>query len=116
MTGKLHNAACRAEHARSRRSRRWPRIVIYRRAALDISQTEFARRMGTSLSVVTPIVGGQHPASAGTLMPVAEALDGRAVLGLAHECKRDPCATCHTPMTLAFTQNSQFAGTSNGAR
>lgn len=59
------------------------RIVIMRRAKLGLSQSELARRMNTPRSVVSRIESGQHPTNTATLKRLAEALDGRAVMGFA---------------------------------
>ena len=53
-----------------------------RRAALGISQTELARRMGMRPAVVSRIERGQHATNPGTLKRLAEGLGGRAVIGL----------------------------------
>ncbi|MGH2844987.1 MAG: helix-turn-helix domain-containing protein [Thermoleophilaceae bacterium] len=58
------------------------RIVIMRRAELGLTQEELARRMGGTVSTVSRIEGGQHPTSITTLKRVAEALGGRALIGL----------------------------------
>jgi ribosome-binding protein aMBF1 (putative translation factor) len=71
----------RAEHERLAPFEGLARIVIMRRAALDISQAELARRMGTTPSVVSRIESGQHGTNARTLQRLAGALEARAVLG-----------------------------------
>lgn len=82
MTGKVKETVYRAEHARLAPFEVLARIVILRRAALGSSQADLARRMGTTPSVVRRIEGGQHATNPGTLKRIAEALDGRAVLGI----------------------------------
>jgi len=72
----------RAEHERLAPFEALARIVIMRRAALGISQAELARRMGTTPSVVSRIESGQHATNSKTLKRLAEALGGRAVLGV----------------------------------
>jgi len=57
------------------------RLVIMRRAELGLSQQEVAERMGSTASVISRIESGQHRTSTETLRRLAEALDGRAVLG-----------------------------------
>jgi ribosome-binding protein aMBF1 (putative translation factor) len=71
----------RAEHERLAAFEQLARLVILRRAQLGLSQAELARRMGTSPSVVSRIETGQHPTNTATLKRLAEALDGRALLG-----------------------------------
>ena len=78
----LDDPAYRAEHERLAPFEALARIVIMRRAALGISQAELARRMGTTPSVVSRIESGQHATSSQTLKRLAEALEGRAVLGV----------------------------------
>jgi ribosome-binding protein aMBF1 (putative translation factor) len=72
----------RAEHERLAPFEALARIVITRRAVLAISQAELARRMGTTPSVVSRIESGQHATNSKTLKRLAEALEGRAVLGV----------------------------------
>lgn len=57
------------------------RVVIMRRAQLGLTQQELADRMGTTKSVISRIESGQHRTSTDTLRRLAEALDGRAVIG-----------------------------------
>jgi ribosome-binding protein aMBF1 (putative translation factor) len=57
------------------------RLVIMRRAQLGLSQADLARRMNSSQSVVSRIESGQHPTNTATLKKIAEALEGRAVVG-----------------------------------
>lgn len=71
----------RAEFERLAAFEELARMVILRRAALGLSQADVARRMGTSPSVVSRIESGQHPTNTATLKRVAEALEGRALLG-----------------------------------
>lgn len=78
----LDDPAYRAEHERLAPFEALARIVIMRRAALGISQAELARRMGTTPSVVSRIESGQHATDFKTLKCLAEALGGRAVLGI----------------------------------
>lgn len=57
------------------------RVVIMRRARLELTQQELAERMGTTKSVISRIESGQHRTSTDTLRRLAEALDGHAVIG-----------------------------------
>lgn len=57
------------------------RVVIMRRAQLELTQQELAERMGTTKSVISRIESGQHRTSTDTLRRLAEALDGHAVIG-----------------------------------
>ncbi len=57
------------------------RIVIMRRAALDLTQAELATRMGTTASAVSRIESGQHATNAQTLKKLADAFGVRAVFG-----------------------------------
>lgn len=57
------------------------RVVIMRRAQLELTQQELAERMGTTKSVISRIESGQHRATTDTLRRLAEALDGHAVIG-----------------------------------
>lgn len=57
------------------------RIVIMRRAELGLSQDELARRMGTTASAISRIESGQRATSVTTLKRLAEALEGRALIG-----------------------------------
>lgn len=72
----------RAEHERLAPFEALARIVIMSRATLGISQAELVRRMGTTRSVVSRIESGQHATNSKTLKRLAEALGGRAVLGV----------------------------------
>ncbi len=65
------------------------RLVIVRRAQLGLSQADLARRMDSSQSVVSRIESGQHPTNTATLKKVAEALEGRAVVGFQFGTKAD---------------------------
>lgn len=56
------------------------RVVIMRRAHLDLTQQELAERMGTTKSVISRIESGQHRSGTGTLRRLAEALGGHAVI------------------------------------
>jgi ribosome-binding protein aMBF1 (putative translation factor) len=71
----------RVEHERLAAFEKLARLVIMRRAQLGISQADLARRMETSASVVSRIESGHHPTNTATLKRVAEALQGRALLG-----------------------------------
>jgi ribosome-binding protein aMBF1 (putative translation factor) len=57
------------------------RMVLIRRAFLNLTQQELAERMGTTKSVISRIESGQHRSSTDTLRRLAEALDGHAVIG-----------------------------------
>ncbi len=57
------------------------RMVIMRRGHLGLSQQQLAQRMGSTASVISRIESGQHRTSTETLRRVAEALEGRALLG-----------------------------------
>jgi len=57
------------------------RIVIVRRAVLDLTQQELADRMGSTKSVISRIESGRHRINANTLRRLAEALGGHAVVG-----------------------------------
>lgn len=57
------------------------RIVIVRRAELDLTQQELADRMGSTKSVISRIESGQHRTNVDTLRRLAEALGGYAVVG-----------------------------------
>jgi len=61
------------------------RVVIMRRAQLGLTQQELADRMGTTKSVISRIESGRHRTSTDTLRRLAEALDGRAVIGFEFE-------------------------------
>jgi ribosome-binding protein aMBF1 (putative translation factor) len=61
------------------------RAVIMRRAHLGLTQQELAERMGTTKSVISRIESGQHRTSTDTLRRIAEALEGRAVIGFEFE-------------------------------
>lgn len=71
----------RTEYERLEPFERLARIVIFRRAALQLTQAELAARMGTTASVISRIESGQHPTSARTIKRLAEALEARAVIG-----------------------------------
>src|SRR5947209_4907703 len=77
----LKDPVFRAEWERLRPFEELARIVIFRRAALGLTQAELAARMGTTASVISRIESGQHATSARTIKRLAEALGGRAVLG-----------------------------------
>ena len=57
------------------------RVVLMRRARLDLTQQQLAERMGTTKSVISRIESGQHRSSTDTLRRLAEALGGHAVIG-----------------------------------
>jgi ribosome-binding protein aMBF1 (putative translation factor) len=57
------------------------RLVIMRRAKLGLSQSDLAKRMGTTPSVISRIESGQHRTGTETIRRLAQALDGRAVFG-----------------------------------
>lgn len=66
------------------------RIVIMRRAKLNLSQEEIAKRMGTTASVISRIESGQHATSAKTLKRLGEALGGQAIIGFDFGTKKRP--------------------------
>jgi ribosome-binding protein aMBF1 (putative translation factor) len=66
------------------------RVVIMRRARLGLSQQDLAKRMGTTSSVISRIESGQHRTSTETLRRLAEALEGRAVVGFEFGTTRRP--------------------------
>lgn len=55
--------------------------VILRRGALEMTQEELARLMGTTASSISRIESGQHRTRPDTLKRLAEALGGTAVMG-----------------------------------
>ena len=71
----------RAEYDRLAGFEELARIVIMRRAQLDLSQEQLAERMGTTASVISRIESGQHTTNAKTLKRLGEALGGHAVIG-----------------------------------
>jgi ribosome-binding protein aMBF1 (putative translation factor) len=71
----------RAEHERLAAFEQLARLVIMRRGQLGLSQADLARRMDRPASVVSRIESGQHATNTATLKRLAEALDGRALLG-----------------------------------
>lgn len=73
--------AYRDEQARLAPYEHLARIVIARRAALELSQKELAERMGTSHSAISRIEGGQHSTSVETLRRLAAALETHLVVG-----------------------------------
>lgn len=75
------NERYRAAHARLAPFEQLARIAIMRRAHLGLSQQQVAERMGTTTSVISRIESGQHRTSTETLRRLAEALEGRALLG-----------------------------------
>jgi ribosome-binding protein aMBF1 (putative translation factor) len=66
------------------------RVVIMRRARLELSQQDLAERMGTTASVISRIESGQHRTSTETLRRLAEALEGHAVVGFDFGTARKP--------------------------
>lgn len=66
------------------------RLVIMRRAELELSQQEVAERMGTTPSVIARIERGQRSTGVETLRRLAEALDGRAVFGFHFDGAEQP--------------------------
>jgi ribosome-binding protein aMBF1 (putative translation factor) len=77
----LGNSDFRSEYDRLRPYEEFARIVIARRAALDLTQAELAARMGTTASAVSRIESGQHATNAQTLKKLADAFGVRAVFG-----------------------------------
>ena len=57
------------------------RLVILQRSKLGLTQSELARRMGTSHSAISRLESGQHRTSLATLERLARALEVRFVLG-----------------------------------
>ncbi len=84
------SAAYRAEHDRLAGFEQLARIVIMRRAVLELSQEQLAERMGTTASVISRIESGQHTTSAKTLKRLGEALDGQAVIGFDFGSEKRP--------------------------
>jgi ribosome-binding protein aMBF1 (putative translation factor) len=77
----LKNPEFRVEYERLAPYEELARIVIMRRAALDLTQAELATRMGTTASAVSRIESGQHATNAQTLKKLADAFGVRAVFG-----------------------------------
>ncbi len=77
----LKDPEFRAEYERLAPYEELARIVIMRRAALDLTQAELADRMGTTASAVSRIESGQHATNAQTLKKLADAFGVRAVFG-----------------------------------
>jgi ribosome-binding protein aMBF1 (putative translation factor) len=75
------SAEFRAEYDRLAGFEQLARIVIMRRAELELSQEQLAERMGTTGSVISRIESGQHATSAKTLRRLGLALGGHAVIG-----------------------------------
>lgn len=91
IAGRLQrDATYRAEHERLAGFEQLARIVITRRAELEISQEELARRMGTTASVVSRIKRGQHATNTRTLKRLAEALGGHALIGFEFGTRERP--------------------------
>lgn len=84
------SAAYRAEHDRLAGFEQLARIVIMRRATLELSQEQLAERMGTTASVISRIESGQHASSAKTLKRLGEALGGHAVIGFDFGSEKRP--------------------------
>jgi len=80
----------RAEYDRLAGFEQLARIVITRRAQLELSQEQLAERMGTTASVISRIESGQHTTSAKTLKRLGEALDGHAVIGFDFGSEKRP--------------------------
>lgn len=57
------------------------RVVIFRRAELGITQQELAARIGTTASSISRVESGQRKTSPDMLRKLAQALDGKAVMG-----------------------------------
>lgn len=83
-------AAVRDEFARLAGFEELARIVIMRRAKLDLSQEDLAKRMGTTASVISRIESGQHTTSAKTLKRLGEALEGKAIIGFNFGSEKRP--------------------------
>lgn len=77
----LKDPEFRAEYERLAPYEELARIVVMRRAALDLTQAELADRMGTTASAVSRIESGQHATNAQTLKKLADAFGVRAVFG-----------------------------------
>jgi ribosome-binding protein aMBF1 (putative translation factor) len=82
----VERRGARSKRYREARARLEPfeqiaRIVIMRRAQLELSQQDLAERMGTTASVISRIESGQHRTSTETLRRLAAALEGQAVIG-----------------------------------
>jgi ribosome-binding protein aMBF1 (putative translation factor) len=88
--GRRESPAYRAEHDRLAGFEQLARIVIMRRAQLDLSQEELAERMGTTASAISRIESGQHATSARTLKRLGEALGGHAVVGFDFGSEKRP--------------------------
>lgn len=84
------SARFRAEYDRLAGFEELARIVIMRRAKLDLSQEELAKRMGTTGSVISRIESGQHATSANTLKRLGEALEGQALIGFDFGSEKRP--------------------------
>lgn len=57
------------------------RFAITRRAELELTQNQLAKRMGTSHSAISRIESGQHKTSVETLARLADALESELVIG-----------------------------------
>jgi ribosome-binding protein aMBF1 (putative translation factor) len=77
----LENLEYRVEYERLAPYEALARIVIMRRAALDLTQAELASRMGMTASAISRIESGQHATSLAILKKLAAALGARAVFG-----------------------------------
>jgi DNA-binding transcriptional regulator YiaG len=77
----LDDPEFRAEYERLAPYEELARCIIIRRAALSLTQAEFAARMGTTTSAISRIESGQHATSPPTLKKLANAFGTRAILG-----------------------------------
>jgi ribosome-binding protein aMBF1 (putative translation factor) len=79
------SAAYRAALEEQQPYEQFARLVIHRRMQLGLTQQELAKRMGTSLSVVSRLESGQHRFSFATMRKLAKALDTHLVYGFQDE-------------------------------
>lgn len=86
----LEDPAFREEYERLAPYEELARMVIMRRAALEITQAELAARMGTTASAVSRIESGQHATNAQTLKKLADAFGIRAVIGFESGSAKKP--------------------------
>lgn len=86
----LRNPAYRQAHDQLAPFEQLARVVILRRAELDITQEELAVRIGTTASSISRIESGQRKTSPEMLRRLAEALGGRAVMGFDFGTAQDP--------------------------
>lgn len=82
--------AYRAEQRRLSHFEELARLVIKHRAALGLSQTELAQRVGTSHSAISRLESGRHQTSVVTLQRAAEALGLRLLIGFESGPADDP--------------------------